>query len=139
MPNQIPLDPKLPKQFDDTRNEDRTKAELDAWWDHPYGISLPDGRIEVRCLNGGAWDRSTSLGTASSYTEACALAEEKQTAWVRRRGRPAYYVDEADKPALVLMPQRPDRPVERIIGVSGPEEAAAYLKLHYPESDIDNR
>lgn len=135
MPNQIPLDPKLRKDFDNTRNEARSKAELDAWWDHPYGISLPDGRIEVRCLNGGAWDRSTHLGIASSYAEACAIAEVKQAAWVRYRGRPVYYTDE--KPTLMLMPQRPDRQMERIIEVSGPEEAAAYLQEHYPETGTE--
>ncbi|MCP2223570.1 hypothetical protein M2226_009267 [Bradyrhizobium elkanii] len=59
MPSRIPLDPKLPKAFDATPNEARSKTQLDQWWDRPYGLTRPDGRIEVRCLNGGAWDRST--------------------------------------------------------------------------------
>lgn len=39
MPNRIPLDPVLPKNFDCTPNEKRSKAQLDAWWDHPYGVT----------------------------------------------------------------------------------------------------
>ncbi len=45
MPNRIPLDPKLPKAFDATPNEDRSKSQLDLWWDRPYGITrsfIPD-------------------------------------------------------------------------------------------------
>lgn len=57
MPSRIPLDSKLPKAFDATPNEARSKAQLDQWWDRRYGLTRPDGRIEVRCLNGGAWDR----------------------------------------------------------------------------------
>ena len=82
MPNRIPLDPKLPKTFDATPNEARSKAQLDQWWDRPYGLTRPDGRIEVRCLNGGAWDRSTHFGFADDYDAACALAEAKQLAEV---------------------------------------------------------
>ncbi len=35
MPSRIPLDPKLPKAFDATPNEARSKAQLDQWWDRP--------------------------------------------------------------------------------------------------------
>lgn len=45
MPNRIPLDPKLPKTFDATPNDTRSKQQLDAWWDRPYGITLSDGRM----------------------------------------------------------------------------------------------
>lgn len=47
MPNQIPLDPTLPAHFFDLRNEDRSKEELDAWWDHPFGQTREDGTIDV--------------------------------------------------------------------------------------------
>lgn len=47
MPARIPLDPVLPKNFDCTPNEKRSKAQLDAWWDHPYGVTQPDGKIVV--------------------------------------------------------------------------------------------
>lgn len=132
MPNQIPLDPKLRKGFDDTPNEQRTKAELDAWWDHPYGITLPDGQIMVRCLNGGAWDRSTQLGVASDYEQACILAEKKQAAWVRFRGAPLYLMD-TPKSALVIMPQRPDQAMRKLVDVETPEQAEQYLAKHFPE------
>lgn len=92
MPNQIPLDPKLPKAFDSTANDARSKAQLDEWWDHPYAITASDGRIEVRCLNGGAWDRSTRLGIADDYDAACALAEAKQAEWLRFREPPSAFV-----------------------------------------------
>ncbi|MCZ8963440.1 DNA-binding protein (plasmid) [Escherichia albertii] len=78
MSNRIPLDPVLPENFDDIPNDERDKAQLDAWWDHPYGITQPDGKIIVRCLNGGAWDRSSVLGVADNYDEACELAEKEQ-------------------------------------------------------------
>lgn len=44
MPARIPLDPVLPKNFDCTPNEKRSKAQLDVWWDHPYGVTQPDIR-----------------------------------------------------------------------------------------------
>lgn len=132
MPARIPLDPKLPKNFDFTPNEDRSKAELDAWWDHPFGITLADGRIDVRCLDGGAHDRSTGYGVAPDYDAACALAAAKLAAWLKFRERPMMYYDE--KPALMLMAQRPDMP-QKIIGeFETREEAAAYLKEHYGEA-----
>lgn len=83
MPNCIPLDPKLPANFDITPNDKRSKSQLDAWWDHPYGLTQPDGKIMVRCLNGGSWDRSSFLGVADTYDEACELAEKKQAEWVK--------------------------------------------------------
>lgn len=33
MPSQLPLDPKLPANFDDTPNSERSKEQLDEWWD----------------------------------------------------------------------------------------------------------
>ena len=96
MPNRIPLDPKLPKSFDSTPNADRSKAQLDQWWDRPYGITRADGRIEVRCLNGGAWDRSTHFGTADDYDAACALAETKQAEWLRFASGP-WFISGVDR------------------------------------------
>ncbi|SFC82877.1 hypothetical protein SAMN05428997_11247 [Bosea sp. CRIB-10] len=114
MPNRIPLDPKLPKAFDATANEDRSKAQLDQWWDRPYGVTRADGRIDVRCLNGGTWDRSTYLGTAADYDAACALAEAKQAEWFCRkfcfepeRG-PVKTVFRRRWPRIVLSASEPD-------------------------------
>ncbi len=40
----LPIDPDLPEGFDNTRNEDRTKEELDAWWDRPLRSPIKTGR-----------------------------------------------------------------------------------------------
>lgn len=130
MPARIPLDPDLPENFDATPNELRSKAELDAWWDHPFGVSLSDGSIEVRCLNGGAHDRSSWLGLAPGYEEACALAEKTQAEWVRMRERPSIALDEGAQ--VVRMPQRPDEDMTVLASFSTADEANAYIREHYP-------
>ncbi|CAB3753994.1 DNA-binding protein [Paraburkholderia humisilvae] len=132
MPARIPLDPKLPPGFDDTPNEDRTKDELDAWWDHPFGVTRADGRIDVRCLHGGSWDRSTSLGIAEDYDKACALAAEKLAEWLKYRERPTLSLDL--KPSVVMMPQRPDEEMRVIATFETTEEAGAYIREHYPQA-----
>lgn len=134
MPNQIPLDPKLPKDFDSTPNEQRSKSELDAWWDHPFAITLDDGKLDVRCLNGGAWDRSTWLGTVNTYSEACELADMKQTEWVNRRFHPLMSMGETFD--LVRMPQRPDQDLIVLASFKTQEESALYFKLNFPLSQI---
>lgn len=126
MPNQIPLDPTLPVDFDNTPNEQRSIDELDAWWDQPYGRSLPDGKIEVRCLNGGAWDRSTRLGVADNYEQACILAEQKQSTWVRRRGMPFTKIEDG-KYHLVILPQRPDHTIQSLGQFESPEALQNFM------------
>ncbi|EFT8337216.1 DNA-binding protein [Salmonella enterica] len=108
MPNCIPLDPKLPANFDITPNDKRSKSQLDAWWDHPYGLTQPDGKIMVRCLNGGSWDRSSFLGVADTYDEACELAEKKQVEWVKKRAEPTFLYSTEPPFVLIRQPQRPD-------------------------------
>ncbi|MFK4532027.1 hypothetical protein ABIA00_000210 [Bradyrhizobium ottawaense] len=132
MPNRIPLDPKLPKAFDATPNEARSKAQLDQWWDRPYGLTRPDGRIEVRCLNGGAWDRSTHLGIADDYDAACALAEAKQAEWLRFREQPCTCLDEG-RVTVVRQPQRPDEEMLELTSFSTAEAATEYLRANFPE------
>ncbi len=129
MPARIPLDPKLRAQFDNTPNDERSKAELDAWWDHPYGVTREDGTIAVRCLDGGAWDRSTSYGIAPDYEAACALAAAKLADWLRMRERPSFMIDE--KVMIVRMAQRPDQSQTLICEFDTSEEAAAYMAEHY--------
>jgi hypothetical protein len=131
MPNRIPLDPKLPVGFDDTPNDERSKEELDHWWDHPYGVTLDDGRIEVRCLNGGAWDRSTHLGIASTYDEACALAEMQQADYLRFRSRPNAMMDHP-KVKVVRMAQRPDEENELVAEFDTAEQASEYIVVNHP-------
>lgn len=128
MPNRIPIDPKLPANFDNTPNEKRSKKELDEWWDHPFGISQPDGKITVRCLNGGAWDRSSLLGVANNYEEACALAERKQAEWVKDRAQPVFY--HTSKPPFIMVqpPQRPDEDSVIVASFETMEKLNIYLK-----------
>jgi len=133
MPNRIPLDPKLPKAFDATPNEERSKAQLDQWWDRPYGITLPDGRIEVRCLNGGAWDRSTHLGIADNYDAACALAEAKQADWLKFRERPTIFLD-TDEVKVFRQPQRPDEAPQELATFPTAQDANDYLRANFPEA-----
>lgn len=133
MPDQIPLDPKLPKAFDATPNEARSRAQLDEWWDHPYGITLSDGRIEVRCLNGGAWDRSTHLGVADDYDAACALAEAKQAEWLKFRARPTVYLD-AGQVMVIRAAQRPDEAPQQLATFPTVEAANDYIRSNYPEA-----
>ena len=109
MPNQIPNNPTLPKNFDITPNEKRSKAQLDAWWDHPYCVTHNE-KFHVYCLNGGAWDRPTWLAQADTYDEACELAERKQAEWVARREQPIYYMTFEPPFQMVRQPQRPDHP-----------------------------
>ncbi|EIH2091638.1 DNA-binding protein [Escherichia coli] len=85
MPNRIPLDPVLPKNFDCTPNEKRSKAQLDAWWDRP-----------------------SVLGLANNYDEACELAERQQASWVKIRSEPTFMFSKEPPFILARMPQRPD-------------------------------
>lgn len=123
MPNRIPLDPALSANFDETSNDQRSKAELDAWWDHPFAQTLEDGRIQVRCLNGGAHDRSSVLGIAETYDEACVLAEEKQARWVSTREEPVASL----RNGIIVMVRGPQRPDDREVelGEYRPEQAAS--------------
>lgn len=133
MPNRIPLDPKLPTRFYDTPNEERSKAQLDAWWDHPYGILREDGEIDVYCLNGGAWDRPTWLGRAADRDQADKVAEVRQAKWLRFRNRPTLLASGAGaKQKVVLLPQRPDEDMRVLAEFDEFQEAAAYMDTNYP-------
>lgn len=57
------VNPTLRHYFDQTANEDRSALEIDDWWDLPYVVNEGNERYTVRCLDGGAWDRSTWRGT----------------------------------------------------------------------------
>ena len=122
MPNRIPLDPVLPKNFDCTPNEKRSRAQLDAWWDHPYGVTEHDGKIVVYCLNGGSWDRPSVLGLADNYDEACELAERQQARWVKTRSQPIFMYSQEPPFVLARMPQRPDHQQEIVAEFSSRDE-----------------
>lgn len=76
------VNPKLPKDFDCTDNRKRPAAQIEKWWGRPYikvevdQAQWPEGvRYTVRCLDGGAWDRSTWWGSFGSMAEALQCAE----------------------------------------------------------------
>jgi len=85
----IAINPVLPGNFDNTPNEERSPRSL-AWWNVPYVVtyiktvngweiaSSGAQEFHVRCLDGGAWDRSTWLGTFATLEEALALATTPQ-------------------------------------------------------------
>lgn len=122
----LPIDPVLPENFHHTPNEARSTAELDEWWDRPYAMTRGDGQFEVRCLDGGAWDKSTNYGIATSLDEAKQRAATKLTDWKRMRGRPTLLID--DGYSLVRMPQRPDRQMEILVKVDCAEAAGTWLR-----------
>lgn len=121
----IPLDPVLPPNFDNTPNEDRSKKELDQWWDKPFLVSRGDGSFDARCLNGGAWDRSTYLGTAASVDEARSLAREKQKEWIEFTSEPITCMRPDGLVDLVIMAGRPDRENTVVAAALRPEDVQA--------------
>ena len=127
MPNAIPIDPALPKNFDITPNEKRSKAQLDQWWDHPYCVTH-NGKFLVYCLNGGSWDRPTCLGQADTYDEACELAERKQAEWVKLRAQPIFYHSLQPPFQFSRMPQRPDHEIEIIASFDKVEEFESWSR-----------
>lgn len=73
----VPVNPRLPKAFDFTPNEERP-ASHQKFWNVPFILteSLPEGiHYEVRCLDGGAWDRSTWWGGFGSLGAALECAK----------------------------------------------------------------
>jgi hypothetical protein len=91
--DKIPINSKLPRNFSCTANEDRP-ASHQKWWHVPYIQTQesfmknataedkakwleawPSGtRYDVRCLDGGAWDRPTCWGMFKTLEEAEACA-----------------------------------------------------------------
>lgn len=97
----IPINPRLPKNFDLTPNDARP-ASHQRWWHAPYIVTCtweqmawptatdedrakwyaawPSGtRYAVRCLDGGAWDRSTGWGMFATLEEALACIESRRS------------------------------------------------------------
>ncbi|EWS66621.1 hypothetical protein Y695_00029 [Hydrogenophaga sp. T4] len=106
-PFDLPVDPPLRKFFDQTPNEERSQHELDTWWDRPYAVTCPDGHFEVRCLDGGAWDRSTCYGAADTIDEARVLAQRKLKAWQSLSSGPTAMLLGDGQAQAVVMPRRP--------------------------------
>jgi hypothetical protein len=91
--NGVPINPVLPADFGNTNNDDRPDRHR-VWWDVPYievyesnhpkfVEAWPEGaRYDVRCLDGGAWDRPTCWGMFATLEEALACAG-KGPAWLQ--------------------------------------------------------
>lgn len=125
-PAELPVDPTLPPNFDSTRNESRTKAELDAWWLRPFAQTRPDGTFDVRCLDGGAWDRATYYGIAKDLAEAQEIARTKLAAWQEIRDRPAVLLGSTAY-LLILEPNRPGMPRPVLFSAGTRDELAQVL------------
>ena len=89
----VPINPKLPAKFDCTPNDARPDSHQ-RWWHRPFIQTFtfeqiggnaeqrtrwfehwPTGtRYDVRCLDGGAWDRPTCWGMFGTLEEAMSCA-----------------------------------------------------------------
>lgn len=128
----LPVDPPLPPNFDSTANESRSKAELDAWWLRPFAQTRPDGGLDVRCLDGGAWDRATYYGTAKDLDEAREIARRKLDAWQAFRDRPAAMLGDAAY-LLVLEPNRPGMP-RPVLFAAGSQDDLKHVLARWDET-----
>jgi len=126
------LDPVLREGFDDTPNEERSKAELDKFWCKPFILSRDDGKFIVRCLDGGAWDRSTNYGVASTLEEAKDIARAKLRNWLEITARPvACYRGGLDGLVdLMVMNQRPDEEPQIVASGLSAQNASAEIERY---------
>lgn len=113
----IAIDPVLPENFDNTPNDQRSKAELNQWWNRPFIMTTAEDGFEVRCLDGGASDRSTWYGTAKTLEEAKTLAVEKLSKWQKYLMTPVCRIRPDGLIDLVVLNPRPG--VELKIVASG--------------------
>jgi hypothetical protein len=90
----VPIDPVLPPRFDDTPNDSRPRSHQ-VWWRVPFVqrctmertaeclANWPSGtRYDVRCLDGGAWDRPTWWGSFATLDEAIACAKRAMPCYI---------------------------------------------------------
>ena len=94
----VAINPELPANFSSTANETRPPRHR-QWWDVPYIEVYHDDhpqfvqhwkgntRYDVRCLDGGAWDRPTCWGMFSTLEEALACCG-KGPSWMQINAKP---------------------------------------------------
>jgi len=128
---QLPVDPVLPADFDSTPNEQRSQAELDTWWLRPFVQTRPDGSLDVRVLDGGAWDRATYYGTAKDMEEARAIARAGLERWQKVRDTPFVFMGRGSL-LVVLEPNRPGMP-RPVLFAGGTGEAVAAFRGRWAE------
>lgn len=63
------VNPVLSDGFDDTPNDSRDPQETEDWFGLPYVVGSGDV-WHIRCLDGGAWDRSSLKGFAETMDSA---------------------------------------------------------------------
>lgn len=68
----ILVDP-VDRPDDFTPLDKRSPREVLTWWRLPFIVTV-DGRFSVRCLDGGAHDRTTVLGDAETLDAAAHIA-----------------------------------------------------------------
>ena len=71
----IPVNPTNPPARNKA-NEHRSAEELMLWWRQPYLDWNKNGHCEVRCLDGGAWDRPTLIGDHKKLAGALDVAKQ---------------------------------------------------------------
>ncbi|MDP2975215.1 MAG: hypothetical protein Q8N45_03265 [Anaerolineales bacterium] len=125
----MPVDPELPPDFDNTPNEERSTEELDTWWDRPFAQTRADGTLDVRCLDGGAWDRATFYGTAETVEAARSLAKAKLAKWQECRSAPTVCLN-GSAITLMRMPQRPDDDGVVLYVAKDQQDATRWLEAH---------
>lgn len=131
-----PLNPKLPEGFNCTANEERSVAELAAWWDQPFVQGPEEGPYDIRCLDGGAWDRPTWYGRVDTLDEAPALAAAKLGRWRAYRSKPIASLDPG-APALVRPPQHPHAVNETLKKFNTLDDLVAYVKSQADQAAHD--
>ncbi len=131
----LPIDPALPEGFDNTPNDERSQEELDAWWDRPFAVTTHSGKFSVRCLHGGAWDRSSWMGDADTIDDAKALAQMKLAEWHFSRTQPNFHLHSDLTVSIVRMAQRPDDEETVLATFNSLAEAQEFYKREFPQYD----
>jgi len=123
----LPVDPDLPGDFDDMTNEDRPREQIEQWWFRPFVRTRADGQLEVRALDGGAWDRSSFYGVASSMEEALELARRKLGEWMESMDEPVASWSKQGV-QVVLMPRWPGEAPAVLYRSAHSEGAEEFMK-----------
>ena len=71
----ILIDPPLPLNFDSTAKDGRPYEQREVLERVPY-IVTGNPKVMVRCLDGGAWDRSSCKGCFDTLEEAIAFVKK---------------------------------------------------------------
>lgn len=130
----FPVDPAFPSGFFNKAHQDRSPTEIALWWDQPYVVTRQDGNMDIYCLHGGAWDRPSWMGRASSIMEAKSLAARKLADWREKRSIPRLSFDgPIDRPyRLIQSAQRPHEDVTVLGEFATAVEAGKFLEKWYP-------